>query len=303
MVSLQNKPIRLNRYFLPIGIILLSLPFLVGINHPFKKCQSADYTVLKVYDLPYKVRETSGLIYYNNLIWTFNDSGGEPELFAWSEKDSAIVKRVTLWNAYNFDWEDIAQDSTYIYVGDIGNNFGSRGNLCIYRIAKKHLLKKGNKAVRAEKISYTYPNYKPVSYLSFKRSSFDCEAIVYCNDSIYLFSKDWKTFHSIVYSIPAKPGDYLAHKICAFDSEGLITAADYDGKQLILLGYKDNMSFLWIFKSLTDFNIAGQVGKRIDLVDFRGAQTEGIAIKDSHTIYISNEKCGINQRLWEVRIR
>jgi hypothetical protein len=291
------------RYFFSIGIIIFIIPSLVGINRPFEKKQHKEVKILNTYDLPDELRETSGLIYYNNLIWTFNDSGGEPELYAWSEKDSAIVKRVTLWNAYNFDWEDITQDSTYIYVGDIGNNFGNRGNLCIYRIEKKKLFKKGSQAVKADKISFTYPQYQPVSIFSFKRSSFDCEAMVYCNDSIYLFSKDWITNHSTVYSISAKPGNYLAHKICIFDSGGLITAADYDGKQLVLLGYKNYKAFLWIFKSLTGFNINEQICRRIELVEFGGAQTEGIAIKDPNTFYISNEKSTIIQRLWKIRIK
>jgi hypothetical protein len=35
----------------------------------------------------------------------------------------AVLRTVAITNATNVDWEDIAQDASYIYIGDIGNNF------------------------------------------------------------------------------------------------------------------------------------------------------------------------------------
>jgi hypothetical protein len=262
-----------------------------------------EFKLLEYYDLPSYLCETSGLIYYNDLVWTFNDSGGEPELYAWSEKKQKIDKRVTLINGFNYDWEDITQDSSFIYIGDIGNNFGNRDNLCIYKIKKKHLLKKGNKAVMAQKITYTYPGYNSNSILKFKRSSFDCEALIAIHDSLYLFTKDWNTHHSRIYSLPTTPGDYTANFIGEFNSKGLITGADYDGKKLILIGYKDNSDFLWVYNDFQGGSLNSKEGRHIILDSFQGAQTEGIAIKDDNIIYISNEKSSVPQRIWKVKLK
>jgi hypothetical protein len=259
-------------------------------------------TIEKATDMPEEVFETSELLYYNNLIWTFNDSGGEPELFGLSMDGKTIIKRVTLWNAYNYDWEDITQDSANVYIGDTGNNFGNRTNLCIYVIPKKKLTDSGNQIVKATKIFYSYPEYKAVSIFSFTKSSFDCEAMVYFNDSIYLFTKDWVTLQSVMYSVPAKPGKYMAVKRSTLHADGLITAADYDGKQLVLLGYKDYKAFIWMFKPCSNLNIDEQTGKRIELTELGGAQTEGLAIFNDNTLLISNEKSVVQQRFRKVII-
>jgi hypothetical protein len=302
MASKSSKNILSLHFVFKLDVILFSLQFLFGFNS-YSFCQDKEIKILKTCTLPDQLIETSGLIYFNHLIWSFNDSGGEPELYALSEKDNKVVKRVTLWNGFNYDWEDITQDSSYIYIGDIGNNFGNRGKLCIYRIHKNGLYKKGNQAVKASQITFTYPDYKPGSIFKMKKSSFDCEAMIYKNDSIYLFSKDWNTNHTTVYSLPAVPGDYIAHKICSFNVNGLVTAADYDGRQLILLGYKDYKAFLWIFKNISDLNLNKQKSKRIELTEFGGAQTEGIAIKGAETFYISCEKSSLPQSLWEVSLK
>jgi hypothetical protein len=126
--------------------------------------------------------------------------------------------------------------------------------------------------------------------------------MIYFRDSIYLFTKDWVTLESTIYSLPTRPGKYTANKIGVFKSDGLITGADFDGKQLILLGYKNYKAFLWVFNSFSGIQADAKVGKRIALSSFGGAQTEGIAIKDRNTIFISNEKSIMQQRLWQVKL-
>jgi acyl-CoA thioesterase FadM len=259
--------------------------------------------IVKSYFLPNTVFETSGLVYFNDQIWTFNDSGGEPELYAFSLPDTSQVRRATLLNGYNFDWEDITQDSSYVYAGDIGNNFGNRSNLCIYKIRKSILLKHKNSAPKAEKISFTYPGYEPVSLFSFTKSAFDCESIIYNNDSIYLFTKDWITLNSTVYVIPSRPGKYTARKIREFSSDGLITAADFAGGKLYLLGYKDGKVFMWLFSSLQGFLDNTDTGERIPLTILGGAQAEGLTIKNDSTLFISAEGGSLPARLWEIRLK
>ena len=258
--------------------------------------------IKKTFNLPDILVETSGLIHYNHMVWSFNDSGGEPEIYSYSIADSSIKHRITLWNGKNYDWEEISQDSSFIYVGDFGNNFGIRNNLCIYIINKKQLPKHKNKAIKARKIHFTYPGYSPTTF-AFKRSAFDCEAMICFNDSIYLFTKNWITNTSGIYQIPKEPGKYIAKKIGIFDSKGLITAACLKKSQLVLLGYANSTPFIWRFNHFSNPNLKPYDGERYDLKALNGKQTEGIAIIDSVTYLISSEKTTSFPQLFVVKIK
>ncbi len=256
----------------------------------------------RTFNLPDILVETSGLIYYKGLVWTFNDSGGEPEIYSYSMADSSIKQRITLWNGKNYDWEEISQDSSFVYVGDFGNNFGVRNNLCIYKIDKKDFPKHKNKAVKAKKIHFTYPDYTSVNF-TLKRSAFDCEAMICFRDSIYLFTKNWINYTSSIYQIPKEPGKYIAKKIGVFDSKGLITAACLKNNQLVLLGYMDYMPFIWRFNHFTNPNLKSSDGVRYAIPVLKGKQTEGIAIVDSVTYLISSEKTTSYPQLFKVKLK
>ncbi len=101
-----------------------------------------------------KVEETSGVIYFRKYIWTFNDSGGKPEIYKIDKETGKVIQTVRIENAENHDWEDITQDKKYIYVGDFGNNLGNRQNLKIYKIKKKPIALKKKTKVTAEIIEF-----------------------------------------------------------------------------------------------------------------------------------------------------
>lgn len=104
------------------------------------------------------MRETSGLICFNELFWTHNDSGGRPEIYGLDTQKGKIKATVIVSNASNVDWEEIAQDDQYVYVGDFGNNRGVRRDLCIYKIPKTAFPKEGTAKVTAEKLPFTGRN-------------------------------------------------------------------------------------------------------------------------------------------------
>jgi hypothetical protein len=88
-------------------------------------------------DLPSTISETSGLLFFNGKLITHNDSGNTAQLFEVDTTSLQLTRTVTVLNAENIDWEDLAQDDAYIYVGDFGNNSGTRTDLVIYRINKQ----------------------------------------------------------------------------------------------------------------------------------------------------------------------
>ncbi len=78
------------------------------------------------------IEEASGLVESvenSNSLWTHNDGGDGPFLYLISSFDAKILKKISLVGIKNEDWEDLAigpsilgDTSTYIYLGDIGDN-------------------------------------------------------------------------------------------------------------------------------------------------------------------------------------
>jgi hypothetical protein len=90
------------------------------------------------------VAESSGLAASRrnpDIFWTHNDSGDAPTLYAFDRKGKSKGRwRVT--NAQAVDWEDIAAGpgeqagTSYLYIGDIGDNGKKRDNVTVYRVAE-----------------------------------------------------------------------------------------------------------------------------------------------------------------------
>jgi hypothetical protein len=90
------------------------------------------------------ISESSGLVASRSTpgaYWTHNDSGDGPFIYSFDTRgDSLGVFRVT--GAQARDWEDIAagpgpqHDRSYLYVGDIGDNDGTRQEVIVYRVAE-----------------------------------------------------------------------------------------------------------------------------------------------------------------------
>lgn len=112
------------------------------------------------------IDEASGLVasrIHNDLLWTHNDSGDDPRIFALSTK-GAIQCTVRLKGASNVDYEDIAigpgpeKNVNYLYVADIGDNESKRANIIVYRFAEPNVSGKTSIDVTPERIQLTYPD-------------------------------------------------------------------------------------------------------------------------------------------------
>jgi hypothetical protein len=89
-----------------------------------------------------EINESSGIVASRTtpgLYWTHNDSGDGPFLYTMDERGvHKGVWRVT--GATARDWEDIAagpgpeRGTNYLYIGDIGDNRGTRAEIKIYRV-------------------------------------------------------------------------------------------------------------------------------------------------------------------------
>lgn len=233
--------------------------------------------------------ENSGLIYWNNRIWTHNDGGNSTELFE-LDTTGTIIRTVNVSNAVNVDWEDIAQDDNYVYVGDFGNNAsGNRQDLVIYRIAKSDLLA-GN-TVTAMLIRFSYSDQTDFTAVAANTTNFDCEAMIAYNGNLYLFTKQWSALGTSVYELPVSPGTWSAQKLASNAAPaGLVTGADVSPAQrsIAICGYTSGGArFLYLLYDFagTDF-FSGN--KRFVTMSGLG-QTEGIAFKNPEYVFVSRE--------------
>ncbi len=122
------------------------------------------------------IKETSGLIYLNQKLITHNDSEGRPALYEIDSVSGSIIRTVAISNATNIDWEDICHDSTYLYIGDFGND-GSRTDLKIYRLPISSYLTTLNDTVTVDTIQFNYSDQTDFTPNQFS-TNFDAEDLV-----------------------------------------------------------------------------------------------------------------------------
>lgn len=242
--------------------------------------------------LPNEVDETSGLIFYADGFWTHNDSGGEATIYKLDTVTGQVIQRITLAGINNRDWEDLAQDEEYIYVGDFGNNAGNTANLAIYILEKSAIPSSGDATISAEKIQYSYPDF-PGKIDKRRDNNFDCEAMIATETSLYLFSKNRGDNKSKLYQLPKVAGNYIADLLMTFNSSGLVTGADLNpnNNELILVGYTNNdwIPFLWVMFDFEDEDFFSGNKRRIDMLNMTATQTEAICYTHGKTGILTSE--------------
>ena len=233
------------------------------------------------------IPETSGLIAFENLLWTHND---DHDTILYGLKTNGEIKRkINLNGVKNTDWEEISQDSLYLYVGDFGNNYrGNRTDLQILRIEKKSFL--ANSPI-IDSIQFSYANQTDFNNQKSNTTNFDCEAFVVLQDSIYLFTKEWNTNRTSIYSLSKTPGNHLAKYKETLNVKGLITGATLlpSKKGIVLTGYTQKYTtFLYLLYDFIGTNFSTGNKRKIKLkLPFH--QIEGIATQNGSLFYITNE--------------
>ncbi len=195
--------------------------------------------------LPEKIQETSGIVFLNDRVVTHNDSGGEPVLYEIEPESGEITREVTISNGTNIDWEDLAFDQQYIYIGDIGNNNGDRTDLRIYRLAISDYFQSSDDLVSVDTIRFEY--HDQIDFSGNPFTNFDAEALISLGDSLYIFTKNWGDQHTNIYSLPKEPGDYQAKRVGRINTSGLITSAVYNilSQEVMLTGYTITGPFIF----------------------------------------------------------
>ena len=284
-------------------IILFSLLIISGLAFS----QISDPVVIT--ELHESVSENSGLIFYNSSLWSHNDSGNDAILYSIDTTNGEIIQTKSINGVENIDWEDICKDDTYAYIGDIGNNSGTRQDFKIYKISLEDLDSYALNIIDAEEIIFNYnPEYYPPSKTHRSNDTdFDCEAMIAFEDSIYLFSKNWNNKKCYLYSIPKTPGNYIANLKDTLDTNGLICGAAYcsETNSIALTGYVYGIpapSLIFLLSNFEGNNFfSGNVTRKELPLD--GYQTEGITYRNSSELWISNENfLGHSQTLFSIQL-
>lgn len=256
----------------------------------FSFSQQAELFKIRKYrigNLDDKVKETSGLSLMNGKLYTFNDSGNSPELFELDKSTGQIIGTIQI-NGKNKDWEALTNDGKNFYIGDFGNNGGTRKDLEIYKVPFEDNSSK-NDSVKL--ISFEYPEQQEF-IPKYSETDFDAEAMIYLNGKIHLFTKEWgskSTSHYLIY--PEISEKQNAQKIENYKTGFMVTDASYFNKKLYLIGYtKKTEVFLDIFDEAEPGIFFKQNPKHYYLGSALSiGQIEGIAV-DETGIYISGEK-------------
>jgi hypothetical protein len=215
-------------------------------------------------------------------IWTEQDSGAPPEL-ALIDKKANFVKKISIKNADNRDWEDMAigpgpeKDIPYVYIADIGDNGSRHTQSFFYRFPEPGI--STDTVINWEKISYVYAD-----------GPRDAEAFLVDNNlDIYIITKENK---SRIYKIPY-PQSIEQTNTASFVGElpfkGVVSAAiSDDGTEIILKTYKK----LFYWKKPKEENIGTALSRPfINLGYKREKQGEAICFaKDGSCFFTLSEK-------------
>ncbi|MBK7938843.1 MAG: T9SS type A sorting domain-containing protein [Lewinellaceae bacterium] len=249
--------------------------------------------------LPAELKEVSGHVKVGNLWYAHNDGGDDSRFYRFDPETGSISQEVKLKDASNKDWEDITASSTDVYLGDFGNNNNDREDLGVYKVPVSEIGNSGSESINNDEwtfIPFHYADQTDFSTLPDDSTVFDCEAMIFFNGKLHLFSKNRRDNITSHYVINQATG--VAEKIETFDTNGQISGADIspDGKVVALLGYNLEglptvfMWLLWDWQAGSDLVFSGNK-RRIELGSaFLTGQAEGIGFADNRTGYLTNER-------------
>ncbi|MCE2594001.1 hypothetical protein K6Y31_04125 [Motilimonas cestriensis] len=251
--------------------------------------QQVKFTVLA--SLPSDVSETSGLAMRYGKLWTINDSGDGAFLYKLNLSNQFVETKLKVTNAVNRDWESLAQDDTYLYIADCGNNSGKRDTFQIYQVPWHEIdVAPSGSRLSSERINIKLEGQTPT--LEAYEHNYDCEAITVVDNKLWLFSKNWQDQQTQLYQAEFGVSPPLLKAQQTLPVQGLITAVDYHqpSGQLALLGYSKQRlfghAFIWIFDV-----VGGEVdlthAKYYQLPEY--SQWEGLLWKNDKTLLISAE--------------
>lgn len=232
-----------------------------------------------------EISECSGIAksrQFDDLYWTHNDSGGSAAIYAITAKGNLVASIDT--RLPNIDWEDIATDNRgNLYLADTGNFDNTRRDLVIHKIIEPSP-SSNNRQLSAESFYFVYPEQS--AFPPAKRL-YDCEALFWANDTLFLLTKSLGDTATSLYRFDTLEADAVNRPFLldAFDIGPRVTAADAspDGSQLAILTTRS----VWVFQKPNDSGRYFDGHARVRTI--QAGQCEAICWQDDNTLLIANE--------------
>lgn len=211
------------------------------------------------------ITEASALLVHDGLFMTTNDSGHPGQVFV--VDGSGHTVGVTHWADHPVDTEALAPGGDgFVWVGDIGDNTGSRSSVEIARVP----VGRGDRDVDPTTYRLTYPD-----------GATDAETLLQdpTTGRLYIASKN--IFGGVLYAVPEKLDASGPNRMKAL-GRVLPVATDGaffpDGRHVILRDYTSAVVYSWpSMQPVGRFALPRQ------------RQGEGIAVAQDGKVYVSSE--------------
>jgi len=256
-----------------------------------QKTQSLNLKKYKIAVLSDSLRESSGLTDIDGRLFSFNDSGNTSEIFE-IKAGSSYIEKTFQTGLRNIDWEAITNDGENFYVGEFGNNLGTRKDLKVYQIPFR------NDSLIVDSIKtipFFYPEQTDFTPKNIN-NNFDAEAMIFLDGNIHLFTKEWVTNTVSHYVIDKNLTEKQpAQKLESFDTGFVVTDVSVFENKLYVVGYTKKASvFLMIFEKDEAGNLFFNKPLKKYFLGraYNVGQIEGITATEKG-IYISGERFSI----------
>jgi hypothetical protein len=225
--------------------------------------------------------EISGAVKINGDLWVINDGGNRNSIYRINERGK-VLQEIKISNATNIDWEELTCSTTDLYIGDFGNNNGNRKNLRIYKISLENINHETTE-LEAALVNFKYEDQRDFSQ-STNSSDFDCEAMCFYNESLHLFTKNWRSGGSNHYILNAEEGFHEAVYSDHLNTDFLVTAAALENNCIYFSGYNISDFSVKIMTTFID-DTASATYTTGTLLSF--GQVESIVIENGCGILLS----------------
>lgn len=250
-----------------------------------------------------ELKEISGMAHDGDVIWAISDN---PKRGLYKlDLEGNVLASYSIQGYQPRDVECVSVDDQYVYMGDTGDNNGTRGERAILRIAKNTIPDKGS--VKGELIRFNFAGAEDVS--KKKENAYDCEAMFVYQGTIYLFTKRRTDEQTEFCTIPAKPGTYTTQNHGLFNSKGLVTDAciNDNGTEVALTGYDKGhrKPFIWIFSNFKGTDFLHGNSSHYDLSNKKKLdwQVESVTYRNHNNLFIACEGTkDVPQTFYELKL-
>jgi hypothetical protein len=235
------------------------------------------------------LREASGIAPgpVADRLWALNDSG-KPTLFA-LDAHGAVTRRVQLAGATVDDWEAVASgrcpSGSCLYIGDIGDNNGSRAQVAVYRVSEPS---PAAATVPADAFTARYPD-----------GAHDAETLLVAPDgrlyivtkgsagavAIYRFPRELRAGTTMELERVGNPRDRGKVSKEEWITDGAVSR---DGARVVLR----TLRALYVYPTAQFLQGQWPEPRRITLAEFDEPQGEGVALGAGDSVYLIGEGGG-----------